>query len=363
LTNAILNTSIASTALSGAAVGAAAAAAVLPPPADAVGELAAAVLDIGATASNTAQNVYQAAANGLPSCDQAFTGTVSVAAGGVNVTGNSVFQNNVGVAGDLTVAGSLNASQLHTSQGLSAMGGRISLGDPNGVNFSDGITLGGGALSGAGFGGPLAFTGDVTAVAIGNGAGAFSANSTALGTGANAVGANSTAVGANSTAGFTNSAAFGSGATTTRANQQAFGTANNNYTMPGITSASSRANQTGSLQLATTDAFGNLASDGGATFMAIARAQAGVAVAMAMSPPVLAHGEKIGVRVGWGGFNSYGGASNAYGVNAAGVLAENMFSKHDRLTVDLGLGVGSSQFMGYRESAVVGGRAGAQLTW
>ena len=118
LTNAILNTSIASTALSGAAVGAAAAAAVLPPPADAVGELAAAVLDIGATASNTAQNVYQAAANGLPSCDQAFTGTVSVAAGGVNVTGNSVFQNNVGVAGDLTAAGSLNASQLHTSQGL-----------------------------------------------------------------------------------------------------------------------------------------------------------------------------------------------------------------------------------------------------
>ena len=190
------------------------------------------------------------------------------------------------------------------------MGGRISLGDPNGVTYSDGITLGGGALSGAGFGGPQAFTGDVTAIAIGNGAGAFSVNSTA----APERGANSTVgvtsgreVGAGSTAGFSNSAAFGSGATTTRANQQTFGTTNNNYTMPGITSASSRANQTGLLQLPTTDALGNLASDGGATFMAIARVQAGVAVAMAMAPPTLAHGEKMGVRVGWGGFNSYGG--------------------------------------------------------
>ena len=363
LTTAMLNTSIASTALSGAATAAALAALALPPPADLIAEVAAGVVNIGATASAVAQNVYQATANGLPSCDQSFTGTVSVTAGGVNVTGNSIFQNNVGVVGDLAVGGSVNASQMHASQGISAMGGRISLGDPNGVTYSDGITLGGGALSGAGFGGPQAFTGDVTAIAIGNGAGAFSVNSTAVGTGANAVGVNSTAVGANSTAGFSNSAAFGSGATTTRANQQTFGTTNNNYTMPGITSGSSRSAQSGLLQLPTTDALGNLASDGGATFMAIARVQAGVAVAMAMAPPTLAHGEKVGIRVGWGGFNSYGGMSNALGVNAAGVVAENTFSKSDRLTVDLGVGLGTSQFMGYRESSVVGGRAGVQLTW
>jgi hypothetical protein len=151
--------------------------------------------------------------------------------------------------------------------------------------------------------------------------------------------------------------------TATRVNQQTFGIASNTYTMPGITSGASRASQSGPLQLPTTDSFGNLASDNGATFIAIARAQAGIAVAMAMSPPTLAYGEKMGIRVGWGGFNSSGGVSNALGLNAAGVLAENTFSKNDRLTVDLGVGFGNSQFMGYRQNAVVGGRAGAQLTW
>jgi hypothetical protein len=77
----------------------------------------------------------------------------------------------------------------------------------------------------------------------------------------------------------------------------------------------------------------------------------------------LAYGEKVGVRVGWGGFNGSGGLANAVGFNAAGVLAENTFSKHDRLMIDLGVGLGTSQFMGYRQNSVVGGRAGAQFTW
>ena len=131
--------------------------------------------------------------------------------------------------------------------------------------------------------------------------------------------------------------------------------------MPGITSQGSRAAQSGPLQVAITDSAGNMASDGGAIFMAIARAQAGVAVSMATAPPSLARGEKMGVRMGWGGFNSYGGASHAWGVSAAGLLAENTFSKNDRLTIDAGVGLGYSQFMGYRENAVVGGRAGLQL--
>lgn len=42
-----------------------------------------------------------------------------------------------------------------------------------------------------------------------------------------------------------------------------FGTASNTYTMPGIISDASRAAQTGPLELVTSDANGNLATDGG----------------------------------------------------------------------------------------------------
>src|SRR5262249_32651088 len=57
-----------------------------------------------------------------------------------------------------------------------------------------------------------------------------------------------------------NSAAFGTGATTTRANQQVFGTLTNTYTAPGITSAASKAAQSGIPQVVTSDAAGNLAT-------------------------------------------------------------------------------------------------------
>jgi len=299
----------------------------------------------------------------LPQCDETFTGTVKVTGGGINVTGASIFNNTVGVVGNVNVSGNVTANRVMATQGVSAMGGAINLGDPNGVTYSDGINIGGGAISGAGFGGAQAFTGAISAIAIGNGASAFTTNSAAFGTGATARGINCTAIGAGANAGFSNSAAFGVGATTTRSNQQAFGTVNNTYTMAGITSQQSRNAQSGPLQLPTTDSNGNLASDGGATFKAIARVQAGVAVSMAMATPNFAKGEKIGVRVGWGGFNSCGGGANAFGLSIGGVLAENTFSKNDRLVVDAGIAMGYSQFMGYREDAVIGGRAGLQLTW
>jgi hypothetical protein len=104
-------------------------------------------------------------------------------------------------------------------------------------------------------------------------------NSTAIGTNAKAGsvgggGANATAIGDNTTAAFANSAAFGNNATAVRANQQVFGTTSNTYTMPGITSPASRGAQTGLLQLPTRDTMGNLASDGGETFKAIAKVRA-----------------------------------------------------------------------------------------
>ena len=299
----------------------------------------------------------------LPSCEQAFTGTVSVSAGGVNVTGGSLFTGNVGVAGNVAVSGNVTASQFHATQGISAMGGRISLGDPNGVTFSDGITLGGGALSGAGFGGPQAVTGHFSAIAIGNGASAFSANSVAIGSGARANGANATALGTNANAGFAGSVALGPGSITTRPDQLVLGSSGATVTMPGLTSPASRAAQSGLLQVTTTDSAGNLAADGGATFRGIARVQAGVAIALAASPPHLNPGQRFGVRAGWGGFAGLDSTANAFGVSAAGLMAHGLLSQHDRLTADLGFGIGYGQFMGYQQNNVIGVRAGLQYTW
>ncbi len=73
---------------------------------------------------------------GLPNCASEFTGTISADA------------------------------NINAAQGISADNGAITLGDTNGTTFSQGITLGGGALSGAGTGGLEAFTGDVTSIAI-----------------------------------------------------------------------------------------------------------------------------------------------------------------------------------------------------
>ena len=78
-------------------------------------------------------------------------------------------------------------------------------------------------------------------------------------------GVGSTAIGEKgaSTGSFTNATAIGNGAVATRDNQVVIGTASDTYTAPGITSAASRAAQSGPLQVVTTDANGNLASDGG----------------------------------------------------------------------------------------------------
>ncbi|MBX9841202.1 MAG: hypothetical protein K2Z80_05270 [Xanthobacteraceae bacterium] len=327
-------------------------------------EAAAIGLQIGAQGAAAAALAAQVRQSQLPSCEQEFTGTVKVSNGGLNVTGQSIFNNTVGIIGNLNASQNVTATQVQATQGIAAHGGAIWLGDPGGLTYSSGITLGGGALSGAGTGGAQAFTGDVSAVAIGNGASAFAVNSTALGTNARAgavsgSGTNSTAIGANSSAAFNNSAAFGSGATAVRPNQQVFGTRSNTYTMPGLTSPASRGAQSGLLQLPTTDAMGNLASDGGETFRAISRLRAGVALSLAATPAVLAANEKFGMRVGWGTFDG----ANALGFSATGVLAEGLFSKRDRLTLDGGVGFGFGEFMGYRENAVVGGRAGLQLTW
>lgn len=145
----------------------------------------------------------------LPNCDQIFAGTVTVSAGGVNVTGDSLFNNNVAFAQNASVTGTVSASEMAASQGISADGGKIWIGDTNGATYSSGITLGGGALSGAGYGGAEAYTGDPTAIAIGDAAQADQAGSLALGMDSAAAGVSATAVGSNAQADQTGSLALG----------------------------------------------------------------------------------------------------------------------------------------------------------
>lgn len=123
------------------------------------------------------------------------------------------------------------------------------------------------------------------------------------------------------------------------------------------------ARQIGRLQLATTDAFGDLASDGGDVFRAIGTMQAGVAVAMAVETPELASDDNFGVRVGWGGFEASENGANAVGASAIGVIARNIFKEGDRLAFDGAVGWGWSEYKNYAASDVLAGRGGMQFTW
>jgi hypothetical protein len=139
-----------------------------------------------------------------------------------------------------------------------------------------------------------------------------------------------------------------------------FGTASTSYQAPGITSPESVARQSGPTQLVTTDAAGHLASDGGDTFKAIARAQAGIAIALAIEAPSLTERERFGIRVGYGNFE---GDASAFGVSAMGVLCRDCFSQGDRIAIDGGFGFGNSDFKTYSDDNVVAGRVGVQWTW
>lgn len=101
------------------------------------------------------------------------------------------------------------------------------------------------------------------AQSYGRDASATGAASLAMGTNASSGGVNSIALGKNSTASFANSVAIGNGATSTRSNQIMLGNTTNTYTLAGISSAASRGQQGVVTGLLTTDANGNLASDGG----------------------------------------------------------------------------------------------------
>lgn len=213
---------------------------------------------------------------------------------------------------------------------------------------------------------------NTSSTAVGNGSTASGDGSAAYGAGSNAGGTSSVAIGLNASAAGNNSAAFGTGATVTRTSQQVFGTATNTYTMPGITSATSTAAQTGTTQIVTSDASGNLATstlaglglassgDISAINSQLAsinnriddlysrsdKANAGVAMAFAMAGvPSLMPGEHLAMTFNYGTFQG----QNGLAINAAYRLTDNM-----QLTGGIGYGA---------NEGIVGGRAGLRVAW
>ena len=139
----------------------------------------------------------------------------------------------------------------------------------------------------------------------------------------------------------------------------AIGSGDNTYTMGGITSQASKAVQTGPLELVTTDAQGNLASDGGAFQRQLdalgdrdSELAEGIAIALALDAPNLQSGQSFALRMGYGNFDG----SSALGVAAAGLLDKGSFADRSTVTLDGGVGFGTSD-------GTVAGKAGLTFGW
>jgi trimeric autotransporter adhesin len=143
--------------------------------------------------------------------------------------------------------------------------------------------------------------------------------------------------------------------------QQVFGTAANTYTMSGITSGLSRSRQSGPLDVVTTDAAGNLASDGGLLFKEISKLGGGIAIAMSLQNPDLVAGERFGLA---GNLGIWDG-NVAMGFTGMGVLGHNFMGAGERWALSGGVGftVREESFGGRSSQNSVGGRAGLQVTW
>jgi len=100
-------------------------------------------------------------------------------------------------------------------------------------------------------------------LAIGREASSTAQYGLAIGDAANVTKNNGLAIGRNATVSHANSIAIGLNAVTTREDQIVIGRAATTVTMPGIATSSARANQGEVIGVLTTDAFGNIAADGG----------------------------------------------------------------------------------------------------
>jgi trimeric autotransporter adhesin len=99
------------------------------------------------------------------------------------------------------------------------------------------------------------------------------------------------------------------------------------------------------LQAVTTDAMGNLASDGGAFQRQIdglgrrdRELADGIAIAVALQQPIFHNGQTFAGRIGYGNFDG----SNAFGLSLAGVISKGSFGPTSSVTLDGGVGFGTA---------------------
>jgi hypothetical protein len=113
------------------------------------------------------------------------------------------------------------------------------------------------------------------------------------------------------------------------------------------------------LEVVTSDAYGNLASDGGAFQRQIdalgqrdEELAEGIAIALALDAPHLNVGQSFALRMGYGNFDG----SSALGVAAAGLLDRGSFGDNSTITLDGGIGFGTTD-------GTVAGKAGLTFGW
>ena len=308
-----------------------------------------------ATASGSASSAFGfgSTASGNSSSAYGFNSSASgfgSSAYGVNSTASDIGSSAYGID---STASALNSSAFGNS---STASGNLS------SAFGFGSTASG--LNSTASGDGSTASGNFSA-AYGHTSTASGAQSSAFGDGSTASGTFSAAFGSFAKAGFYNSAAFGSGATATRDNQQVFGTTDSTYTAPGITSAASKAAQSGTLQVVTSDAGGNLAvsplaSLGIASTTDISainarldelanrssKAYTGIAMAFAMAGvPTLLPNEKFAVTANWGTFEG----ANGLALDAAVRITDNV-------QLNGGIGYGPNEH-------IAGGRVGLRFGW
>lgn len=259
--------------------------------------------------------------------------------------------NNTVVGNEIAVIGTTSANNTVLGVGHQVTGsGNFVGGDPNTIvgsmNVATGVNSNVTGDSNVALGDTVNVTGN-RAVAVGNNATVNADDATSIGT--------------NAQANAAGSAAYGEGAVANQTQQQVFGTQANTYTTPGITSGLSRARQSGQLEVATSDANGNLATDGGMIFETLSENQAGIAIAMGLEMPSLNAEESFGMALNWGIFEE----SQALCFSAMGVAARDVFVDGDRIALTGGFGISLQEesFGGHSTSSSSGGRVGIQLSW
>jgi len=240
---------------------------------------------------------------GLAGGAEAFSGAVVASTQGALSIGSAGNERQItNVAGGTQDTDAVNLRQLRSvaNSAASALGGGAGF-DPGGSFTGPSYALRGGIYTTVGA--ALTALDQQNGVIAGNNtsgyalASATGSDAMAAGYGASAAGIRATAIGTQAQASGEESVAIGAGAIASRPRQVVIGTAASSYSLPGLTSAASRAAQSGPTQVVTTDAAGNLATlpidlagldqriDGVAAYAREGRREArqGVAAAMAMT--------------------------------------------------------------------------------